>query len=82
MVSNIFGKALIRKTILMRVSWEFYLLHMFGGLRWMKMTGTVKADQFDSTTSDNYICQTYLFPFLKNRYLCWIAAMLDQVCFS
>ena len=39
----------------MRMSGEFYLLHMFGGLRWMKMAGTVKADQFDLATSDKYI---------------------------
>ena len=39
----------------MHMSGEFYLLHMFGGLRWMKMVGTVKADQFDLATSDKYI---------------------------
>ena len=40
------------------MSGEFYLLHMFSGLRWMKMADTVKADQFDLATSDKNIYQT------------------------
>ena len=64
------------------MSWESYLLHMFDDLWWIKMADTVKADQFDLTKSDKYICQTYFLQFLKNRYLFWSASMLNQVCFS
>ena len=56
MVSNIFGKAPILKKIFMRMSGEFYLLHMVGGLRWMKIADRVEADQLDLTTSDTHIC--------------------------
>ena len=38
------------------MSEECYLLHMFSGLKWMKMVGTVKTDHFDLTTGDKYIC--------------------------
>ena len=48
----IFGNAAIRKKIFMRMSGKFCLLYMVGGLRWMKMTGSMEADQLDLTTSE------------------------------
>ena len=58
MVSKIFGNALICKKIFMPTSGEFYVLHIFGELRWSKMVSSGKADQFDLATSDKYIYET------------------------
>ena len=35
------------------MSGELYLLHMVGGLSWMKMADSVEVDQLDFTTSDD-----------------------------
>ena len=81
MVSNNFGNAIVRKKVFIRMSGEFYFQHMFSGLRWMKMAGTVKADHFDLTTSDKVHLLNLLL-FLKNKHLYWSAAILHQVCLS
>ena len=55
-VVKIFENAVIGKKTFMCVAGEFYVLHMVGGVRLMKMPGIGKGDQLDVTASYMCIC--------------------------
>ena len=73
MHSKIFVNAVIRKKVFRSILEEFYFLHMVGGLSWMKMAGSLEADQLELTTSDMYICLNVLFSMFKEHNLVPIA---------